>query len=229
MCRGKKRCSELDDNQSAWDSLCPLRPPEWIDEEINTFIEAVEFLEAGKKENCLQKIASIRSDEITAWYIEHGQMSGMHRKNILKIEVEESTPENHRDPLRAPKKYQSQVFKRDGCKCRYCGSRLVSQNFMKLFIKNLDSPVFKKGPNNLATHGIIHAMWPVADHVIPWVLGGKTNLDNLVTSCGPCNYGKAGYTIEQIGIQNPFSSPVVSGCWDGLESKIESIKLPKTV
>lgn len=30
-----------------------------------------------------------------------------------------------------------------------------------------------------------------ADHVVPVALGGKTVLDNLVTSCGSCNLGKS--------------------------------------
>jgi 5-methylcytosine-specific restriction endonuclease McrA len=42
------------------------------------------------------------------------------------------------------------------------------------------------------------------DHVTPWSLGGRTDESNLVTSCWSCNYGKANFTVEQIGIRNPF-------------------------
>jgi 5-methylcytosine-specific restriction endonuclease McrA len=47
------------------------------------------------------------------------------------------------------------------------------------------------------------------DHVIPWSLGGRTDESNLVSSCWSCNYGKANFTVEQIGIRNPHNSIAV--------------------
>lgn len=94
---------------------------------------------------------------------------------------------------------------------------------MKAFIGKLNTTKFMKGPNNLSTHGIIHATWPVADHVVPWNLGGRTNLENLVTFCGACNYGKDGYTCEQMGIDSPFEREPVIDSWDGLSSKVDKI------
>ena len=229
MCRGKNTCSELGSNPLKWNKYCPLTIPEWIDDEVTIFVKAVEMFAKGNRSDCLDLMDSIRDSEITEWYIEHGQMSGMHRKNILGIKREESIPKEYRDLLRSPDKYKIQVFERDGYRCRYCGSRLISQNFLKTFIKNLNSPIFKRGKTNLTTHGIIHATWPVADHVILWVIGGKTNLLNLVASCAPCNYGKAGYTIEQIGIDNPFKHPPKIDGWDGLESLVSDVKKQKTV
>jgi len=37
----------------------------------------------------------------------------------------------------------------------------------------------------------------------PHSLGGRTELDNLVTSCYSCNFGKAEYTLKQLGIDDP--------------------------
>ena len=70
------------------------------------------------------------------------------------------------------------------------------------------------------THGIIHLTWPVADHVVPWNQGGRTDLDNLVSSCASCNYGKDGNTIQQIGIQNPFNREPIIDTWNGLTDKL---------
>ena len=95
---------------------------------------------------------------------------------------------------------------------------------MRLFIKKINTSLFQRGKSNLTTHGIIHLYWPVADHVIPWSKGGLTNLENLVSSCATCNYGKAGYTIEQLGIENPFNRSPVLDNWDGLIEKITDIK-----
>lgn len=53
------------------------------------------------------------------------------------------------------------VFMRDGFRCRYCG-------------RSIDEGI------------VLHA-----DHVIPESKGGPTTLDNLVTSCMDCNWGKS--------------------------------------
>ncbi|MBI5535781.1 MAG: HNH endonuclease [Deltaproteobacteria bacterium] len=39
------------------------------------------------------------------------------------------------------------------------------------------------------------------DHVVPRKQGGKTNWENIVTSCYPCNARKAGRTPEQAGMK----------------------------
>lgn len=219
MCRGKSDCTELGNNPLRWDVLCPLRPPEWVDEQISIFETAVEAFVSGQREKCIDLISSTRGVEIRNWFIEHGQISGKIRKDILSIPKPETISKKLRDPERNPRKYQKEVFERDGYRCRYCGIRLISQEFMKDFIKKLGWEGFIKGRTNLERHGIIFASWPVADHVIPWNIGGDTNLDNLVASCGSCNYGKGSYTVEQMGIVNP-----VTDAWDGLLSQRKNLK-----
>jgi 5-methylcytosine-specific restriction endonuclease McrA len=192
--------------------------------EVDLFIKAVEAFIAGNKNLCLEIIDQIRTTEITEWYIEHGQMSGRHRKLQLNIPPPETIDIDLRDPIRSPAKLQKQVFERDSYHCRYCGGKLISQEFLKTFIKSLKSPLFSRGETNLNTHGIIHLTWPVADHVIPWNKGGRTSLDNLVSSCAPCNYGKDGYTIEQLGLIYPLTRPAKISDWDGLSVKIYQLK-----
>lgn len=218
MCRGKDSCSELGQEISNWDNHCPLRPPAWFNEEIDLFLMAVQSFLNGNRDKCLEDISRIKSTEMTEWFIEHGQMSGMYRQKALKIPPPAIIPKEERDPCRSPKRLQNKVFARDHYTCRYCGQRLISQTFMKDFIKYLDSPLFQKGNTNLTTHGIIHATWPVADHVKPWKQGGSTSLTNLVSSCASCNYGKADYTCEQMGIDSPLIRTQLTQSWDGLES-----------
>ena len=38
------------------------------------------------------------------------------------------------------------------------------------------------------------------DHVIPYSLGGLTEIENLATACADCNHMKAGKTLEQAGM-----------------------------
>jgi len=53
------------------------------------------------------------------------------------------------------------------------------------------------------------------DHVVPRVRGGKTNWENIVTSCYPCNDRKGSRTPEEAGMKllrkpfKPTSLPVV--------------------
>jgi 5-methylcytosine-specific restriction endonuclease McrA len=224
MCRGKNTCCELGISPEKWDKYSPLRTPEWMTNEIDLFVSAVDDLLSCNKNSCLEKINQIRNKEIIDWFIEHGQMSGRHRKLSLDITPPSNIDTVLRDPVRSPMKVQNAVFERDGYKCRYCGNKLISQDFFRLFIKKLNSNLFKRGKTNLTTHGIIHIAWPVADHVIPWNRGGQTSLDNLVSSCAPCNYGKDGYTIEQIGIENPFyRKPQIDG-WIGLTERFKKLK-----
>jgi 5-methylcytosine-specific restriction endonuclease McrA len=43
----------------------------------------------------------------------------------------------------------------------------------------------------------------VVDHVFPHQLGGPTSLENLVTACYPCNFAKAQFTLEEMGMEGP--------------------------
>ncbi len=224
MCRGKNICSELGANPNEWDIYSPLPTPHWFADQLDIFESAVNDFVAGDKESCLAKLKQIRSEEITNWYIEHGQMSGRHRNLILKVPPTPTIDISLRDLIRSPKKIQDAVFERDGYKCRYCGNKLLSQVFIRLFIKKLGSQLFQRGETNVTTHGIIHIAWPVADHVIPWNKGGLTNLENLVSSCATCNYGKDGYTIEQLGIQNPFNREPSLDKWNGLTDIIPKLR-----
>ena len=57
--------------------------------------------------------------------------------------------------------------------------------------KLLGSEHFKAaGRSNKIRHGISLTFRATADHVVPISHGGRTSMDNLVTSCWNCNYGK---------------------------------------
>jgi hypothetical protein len=60
-------------------------------------------------------------------------------------------------------------------------------------------------------------MWVQYDHIIPHARGGETNLENMVISCAPCNYGRMNFLLEEIGISIPKLDQTNSNEWDGLE------------
>lgn len=109
MCRGKDKCSELGLDPQVWDTECPLRSPDWFDVEISKFVESFERLLRGSRTECNRLISTIDGEKMTEWYIEHGQMSGRHRKRLLGLREPELVSDDLRDRLRSPKKYQKAV------------------------------------------------------------------------------------------------------------------------
>lgn len=61
---------------------------------------------------------------------------------------------------------------------------------------------------------IISACASTIDHIQPLAHGGRSEFDNLATSCWPCNVQKSEYTLERLG-WDPLPEPPVDD-WDGL-------------
>lgn len=107
------------------------------------------------------------------------------------------------------------VFKRDCFCCRYCGQRTILTPIMEL-LGGLFPSTFPFHPNwkGGLTHPAIILVSPVVDHLRPGAWSGSwADLDNLRTSCWPCNARKADLTLEQLGWQEV---PIAHRDWDGL-------------
>jgi hypothetical protein len=52
--------------------------------------------------------------------------------------------------------------------------------------------------------------------VLPFRRGGSNDLDNLVTACGPCQYGRGHWLLQECDLEDPRSYPPVKDGWDGL-------------
>lgn len=108
------------------------------------------------------------------------------------------------------------VIQRDGYHCRFCDIPVVRaevrKNLHKLYPKKA-----RWGPKNKDQHAGLVAMWLQYDHVCPHSMGGTNTLDNLVITCAPCNYGKMGYTVEELYLEDPRDRPIIQSTWDGLE------------
>jgi 5-methylcytosine-specific restriction endonuclease McrA len=88
--------------------------------------------------------------------------------DVKPTRVQRKTAQPERDQRRVPLRLQFKVFHRDSFRCVACGR----------------SPATHLGT-------VLHA-----DHIIPWVKGGKTEITNLQTLCGHCNLGKGDWTPE---------------------------------
>lgn len=218
MCLGNLICSEIGSDPKQFDKECLLRPPSWIGPCIDKFIQAMDCLIAGKRNACLELLNKIMDEEkaFTKWYIEHGQISGNSRAHVLQLPEPLTFAISLHAVRNASQKLQDQILQRDHYHCRYCGCRLIDRKVMQAFVDKLASPLLTRGRKNVEKHGVILATWPYIDHVVPHSLGGRTEADNLVSSCYSCNFGKDSYTCEEVGIANPLSRAPINDGWDGL-------------
>lgn len=220
MCRESDWCSELDPDPKKWSKTCPLQPPKYFDEALNTFIKAYKAAEDGDIKKAIKLLGDTREEDLRHWYIEHGQMSGWHFrvKALKQRKLEKFT--GKLETNKSFSKYEAQVYIRDGYQCRYCGIRVIDTKSLLKMEKMVGKEIFQvKGKNN-ERHGVALVLRATIDHVKPLSRGGRTTLDNLVTSCWSCNYGKLNATLEQLGMTNPLmrrNSPDRS--WNGLMLK----------
>src|ERR1035437_4441914 len=106
--------------------------------------------------------------------------------------VEETERAKARMPSLALRRY---LHERDGYHCRFCGIPVVRKEIRKLLLK-LYPDVVPWGLTNMSQHAALQVMQANYDPVVPHSKCGKSDLANLIVTCGPCNYGRMGYTLE---------------------------------
>lgn len=114
-------------------------------------------------------------------------------------------------------------YRRDGYRCRYCGIRVIPIEVLRLYEGVVGTRFFAATAKN-ASHGAAIVFRATYDHVEPLNCGGRHSLDNLVTACYSCNFGKGPYTLQQLGLDDPRSRRAMSDSWDGLVSLIPKVR-----
>lgn len=222
MCRNANSCSELGIEPEKWSRLTPLSPPTFFIDSLKYFIESLQLAKNGQSEDALISLEKTRSNELRHWFVEHGQMSGWHHRVKILNHPKPNKYQGLLETNRSIKSFESMVYLRDGYVCRYCNVRVVDFKVLKRAEKVFGKDHFvASGKSNDIRHGISLAFRATADHVIPMSFGGRTNLENLVTSCWNCNYGKYNALLEQMGIDDPRDHGVSpEQRWDGALSLI---------
>ena len=144
----------------------------------------------------------------------------IHRRRTVKG-APKTLDENERDPKRNPRKHDERVLiERDGHQCRFCGIPVIHKKIRIAMRKHYPDEL-KWGKSKHEEHAAFQCMRMQFDHIVPHSLGGRTDLDNLIITCGPCNYGRLigniGRTIEEFGLIDPRTRPIARANWDGLE------------
>ena len=110
------------------------------------------------------------------------------------------------------------LYVRDGWRCRFCGCQVVSNRARSVMRACIPGAI--PWTESEGYHGAFFALTASVDHVLPHSAGGGNELQNLVTACWSCQFGRGAYTIEELGLTDPRSRPPVIDGWDGLSRVI---------
>lgn len=139
----------------------------------------------------------------------------------LRVPVTQQQPtraKELREPVRMPSKTEKErIHQRDGYKCRFCGMPVIRKEIRDQIRANYPKAL-RWGRKESEQHAAFQAMWAQYDHLLPHALGGTNELSNIVLACAACNFGRGGYSLNDVGVRDPRERPVVAGhAWDGLE------------
>jgi 5-methylcytosine-specific restriction endonuclease McrA len=110
---------------------------------------------------------------------------------------------------------QMKVMLRDGFRCRFCESRVIIKDAHRIFTQLLPKQA-RAGSTNEENHFGLATLTASIDHLVPYSRGGTNDPENLVTACGPCQFGRNQWTLEEVQIENPLNYPPRVDGWDGL-------------
>ncbi len=122
-----------------------------------------------------------------------------------------------------PAGVRREVLDRDGYFCRFCGIPVIWQKARKAMLDAYPETI-RWGARNAEKHTAFQALDLDFDHVLPRSRGGRNTPENLVVSCAPCNCGRGNWTLEEVGVMDPRSTPADARAippefttWDGLK------------
>lgn len=118
-------------------------------------------------------------------------------------------------PRMPSKAVEHEVFARDGWRCRYCSSRVILKEARKRFVEAHPS-IARWGKTNEDKHFGLATLAASIDHVKPFKRGGGNEPGNLVTACGPCQFGRNQWLLSEVEIVDPRDFPPLIDEWDGL-------------
>lgn len=177
----------------------------------------VDHHNAGNRDAASQCFSEADDDAVRQW-TESIWGSGWSSIIQLRVAVDAPPPlaKSDRIPVRMPNAAERRrLIERDGYQCRFCGIPVVPDTVRRKIVQEYPE-VVSWGRTNTSQHAALQAMWLQFDHVIPHARGGANGLDNVIITCAPCNYGKANYTIEELGLLDPRARPVQKLDWNGL-------------
>lgn len=191
-----------------------LPPIPEFEEAADLLSQAADSLLAGDLGNCAKCLveADLRPLREFAFLLAGPIKPEIHLQS--RNPIFDPVPKENRP--RMPTSVESKsIFARDGYRCRFCQSRIVVKDAHKIFAKFLPEQA-RKGRTNEDNHFGISTLTGSIDHLLPYSRGGGNELENLVTACGPCQFGRNQWTLEEVQIESPMNYEPIVDDWDGL-------------
>ena len=192
-----------------------------LSEPIAQLHDAVRYLDAavsahllGKRNLASELFRLADMDEIRRWTKSIWANSSVH------VRYPSAEPTRIR-ALRAETRMPSQVEKqrihtRDGYNCRFCNMPVIRSHTRKR-IHDMYPDAVGWGSKEVEQHAAFQAMWAQYDHIVPHARGGLNDLENLILTCAPCNFGRGDATLQEVSVADPRARQPVPSHWDGLE------------
>lgn len=145
---------------------------------------------------------------------------GKNSPYVTFTEIPNSPPKLRKElriKVRMPNNKEKELLhKRDGHLCRFCDVPVIRKEVRDL-LKVAYPEALPWGAKNIEQHAAFQAMWLQYDHVLPHARGGDNDLNNIVITCGPCNFGRMDSLMEEVSISDPRERKPIKSDWDGLE------------
>jgi hypothetical protein len=196
---------------------CLKEPIKEIFDAAQMLSDAVDYHLTGKELLAQDLIYNANIPLIQEWTESIWGANGIYSGLVRKHRTPHTIHHELRDKKRMPsKKDEELLLMRDGFYCRFFGIPLIRKE-TRDFIKKIYPNALPWGKKNNERHAAFQAMWVQFDHIIPHARGGKTELENLLITCAPCNYGRMNFLLEEINLKMPDTKLIFSKNWDGLE------------
>lgn len=204
-----------------------------LQDPIPQLFEAARFLDkavsahmAGKRDLAARLIRLADMREVREWT---ESLWGANSPHVLVREVSggpKTLPKAERIPVRMPNASEkAALHARDGFHCRFCGIPVIRKE-VRVKLRSFYPEALPWGRTNPGQHAAFQALWLQYDHLLPHAKGGSNDIGNVVITCAPCNYARSDYTIEEVGLGNPFLRDPIRSDWDGLERIFKASTTP---
>jgi 5-methylcytosine-specific restriction endonuclease McrA len=179
--------------------------------------EAAEAHLAGNRQRAAELLLASNLPAVRAWGESLWGKNSPYIPMRKKMGPPATLPKEARTGRRnASPELKTALIARDGHRCRFCGIPVIRPE-VRDRVRKLYPEVPLWGRFNWEQHAGFQTLWLQYDHIIPHSRGGTTDLDNMVITCGPCNFGRMEYTLEEVGLLDPRDRSPVASNWDGLE------------
>ena len=220
MCKDDIPCLLIGSEDSSWPKDYLVKAPDWLPESILRFKTILDLYLSKEYSQVSSNLGSLRSEEIREFYTKHAIWAFKTRAS------NKPTKNKALQKLRMPSmRVRNEIFLRDGYVCQYCSLPVVNTRVFHEFSKSIGTNQFSSEKSDTKANGIVLGFSATVDHVDPYSSGGDSNMQNLVTTCWGCNFGKLNYSTEDLRINDPRNSPKkVNYVWNGLIDYIPKLK-----